>query len=127
MTRARAAFGVGVDCEEISRWRDLLTKTGAASLDALFTADEHAYCRARADAAEAYAGCWCAKEAAVKAISRFGRLTPRDVRIGHAPEGRPVVILEDPWSTQIDIEVSIAHTETTAMAYAIAMAAPRED
>jgi holo-[acyl-carrier protein] synthase len=121
MTRIRSSFGVGIDCEDVSRWRQLLANTGSRSLDALFTADEHAHCRGQADAAQSYAGCWCAKEAAVKAVTRFGRLTPRDVRIGHAPDGRPVVTLAHPWSTRVEVQVSVSHTEATAMAYALAV------
>ena len=69
---ARAGeFHVGIDAEDVARWRELLARMDEAHAQALFTPEEHAYCQHQADPAVHYAGRWCAKEAV-----RFGQQAP---------------------------------------------------
>jgi phosphopantetheine--protein transferase-like protein len=105
-------FGVGVDVEEVVRWE--------APAARLFTAGEHAHCRAMGRPAESYAGRWCAKEATVKALDPFVRVSVRDVEIGVAGSGAPVVRLNGvDWSGAV--RLSISHTGTVAVAVAVAV------
>ncbi|GIJ51689.1 hypothetical protein Val02_85750 [Virgisporangium aliadipatigenens] len=104
-------FGVGVDVEEVDRWAD--------PPRGLFTEAEHAHCRSMGRPAESYAGRWCAKEATVKALDPFVRVSLRDVEIGVAAGGAPVVRV--PWNGAV--RLSIAHTERIAVAVAIAVPA----
>ena len=78
------SFRVGVDVEEIDRWLAM-----PQPMEKLFTAGEITYCRAQGVPAQHFAGTWCAKEAAVKALSAFGDVQLRDVEIGRSPDGRP--------------------------------------
>src|SRR4051812_46635414 len=88
-TRDRPAMieqiGVGLDIEMVGRFRTPDPR--------LFTAAELALCAASANPIETRAGRWCAKEAVVKAISRYVMLSPREVEILGDPSGRPVVHL----------------------------------
>ncbi|GEM_PF-3449997 len=108
--------GVGVDVEEVARWE--------RPAESLFTAAEHAYCRALARPAQSYAGRWCAKEAVLKALSPFLTLSLRDIEIGAGPAGAPQVRLAYPacegWDGEV--RVSIAHTPNVAVAVAVAVA-----
>ena len=114
---------VGVDCEEVERFRKLLPQLPGTQRR-LFSEEEHAHCASLADPAVHYAGRWCAKEAVVKAVSRWAALTPRDVRILVTPSGAPVAALP-PALDHLAVEISISHTHTTAVAVALAVPARR--
>ncbi|MEV4640427.1 4'-phosphopantetheinyl transferase superfamily protein [Actinoplanes sp. NPDC049548] len=108
-------IGVGVDVEEVARWR--------RPAPGLFTEAEHAHCRQLARPAESYAGRWCAKEAVLKALSPFLAVSPRDIEIRPGPGGMPEPHLISAagagWTGRL--RVSIAHTSTVAVAVAIAV------
>lgn len=107
------AVGVGVDIEEVGRWRSLDERRSA-----LFTEDEHAHAASFEDPAQSLAGMWAAKEAAWKATSGFVAIDLRDITIAHDPDGRPHAVLR----TDVDVEVvlSIGHTTEQAIAFAVA-------
>lgn len=132
-TRARyedappRAFGLGVDCEDIARWRELLPALRNGSFGAAFSPEEHRYCSRFADPAASYAGRWCAKEAVVKALSKFMSLCIRDVTIGADASGAPVVRLRRPSrrGPSVVVQVSIAHSRERAVAFALAIPGSR--
>ncbi|HKG55915.1 MAG TPA: 4'-phosphopantetheinyl transferase superfamily protein [Candidatus Limnocylindrales bacterium] len=113
------AFSVGVDVEDVARF------SGAATnprLRGLFAAGEAAHCEAFADADARFAGTWCAKEAAIKALWPWVHLDPRRVTVAHAPDGRPEISIEG-WRLEdadVEIRVSVSHTPSVATASAIA-------
>jgi holo-[acyl-carrier protein] synthase len=116
---AGADFAVGIDIEAVDRWERPAT--------ALFTAAEHAHCRAMGHPAESYAGRWCAKEAVLKALAPYLKVSPRDVEIRTGPDGRPQPCLTAPHATGWygQLRVSIAHTPTVAIALAVAVPSAR--
>ncbi len=61
--------------------------------DRVFTAEEQRYCDGKPNPSESYAGIFCAKEAAVKAIKcGFGKgIMPTDIEISHDGNGAPVL------------------------------------
>lgn len=113
-------LGVGVDCEDVARWRALVENLDQASAGALFHASEHDHCRKFADPAPVYAGRWCAKEAVLKALSQWATFDLRAVRIEPDSGGRPVAVVDHPIAERVEVKVSIAHTANTAMAVAVA-------
>ncbi|MGH2734944.1 MAG: holo-ACP synthase [Actinomycetota bacterium] len=113
-------LGVGVDCEDVARWRALVEDLDDSSAGRLFHESEHAYCRKFADPAPVYAGRWCAKEAVLKALSQWATFDLRAVRIEPGPGGRPVAVVDHPIAERVEVKVSIAHTANTAMAVAVA-------
>jgi holo-[acyl-carrier protein] synthase len=60
--------GVGIDIVEIERIKKLIEKYGTHFLDKVFTAQEIAYCSAKAFPAIHFSGRWAAKEAFYKAL-----------------------------------------------------------
>lgn len=72
---------MGVDVEQVSRFHQ--------PPGGLFTDEEVSYCMAQADAPEAFAGTWCAKEAAVKALSSYVAVVPRDIHVQRDDRGAP--------------------------------------
>ncbi|MDG7000142.1 MAG: holo-ACP synthase [Nitrososphaerota archaeon] len=109
---------IGVDCEDIQRWREMVPKLGREPLKRLFSEDEHRYCQSLEDPAPHYAARWCAKEALVKALSPFCRVTMRDVEVARSADGRPFFIVTDPAVKKLGLEMrlSFSHSENTAIA-----------
>ena len=114
-------FNVGIDCEEISRWRTMLSKLEVGSQRKLFTEAEHKYCRSFKDPAPHYAARWCAKEALIKALSPFCQLDVRTIEVTNDEEGRPSFILHDPEAVclEMTIRLSLTHSKETAMAVVV--------
>lgn len=106
------AFGIGVDVEDIHRWMSVDLR--------LFTDNEIRYCQQLARPEEGFAGRWVAKEAVVKALSTRVRATVRDVEIERDELGAPHVKLSDRISSWVfDVTVSISHSESIAVAFAV--------
>ena len=114
-------FNVGIDCEEISRWRSMLSKLEVGFQRKLFTEAEHKYCRSFKDPAPHYAVRWCAKEALVKALSPFCQLDLRSIEVTNDKKGRPSFVLYDldVACLNLTIRVSLTHSKETAMAIVI--------
>lgn len=110
---------VGIDLEEVERFRSGL---GDSALRDLFTAAEIEYCAGFDDRAARFAGTWCAKEAAVKALWPWARLEPRRIEVSRAEDGMPRLLVSG-WSLAeagVAVRVSISHSRSIASACAIA-------
>jgi len=120
--KAKLPFSVGVDIEEVARFRREVNSS-RTFLTSVFTAREMAYCMSKADPAMHFAGIFAAKESAIKALNKFrvGRLTVADFEVAHGRNGEPKVryggngIL----IRTAQIEVSISHTAEKAVAVAL--------
>lgn len=116
------ACSVGIDLEEVLRWE------GALRLDALFTPAEREYCEAKARPARHYAGLWCAKEAAFKALSGQVRVNLRELEVIHLPDGAPCIQFLRPVPAGVAerLSISVTHTPTLAAAVAIYLHSEKE-
>ena len=114
-------FNIGIDCEDVERWRKMLPKLEIGAHKKLFSEKEHLYCMSYQDPAPHYAVRWCAKEALVKAFSPFFKLDLRSVEISKARNGRPFFILNDDkaQSKNFEIQLSMSHSKNTAQAIVI--------
>ena len=83
---------IGIDIAQISRVRKAVESKAFRS--GVFTAAEQAYCDGKPKPFESYAGLFCAKEAAAKALKvGFGTgIMPIDIEIGHDENGAPQLI-----------------------------------
>ncbi len=114
-------FCVGIDCEDIERWREMLPKIEQGARRKLFTEEEHRYCRSHKDPAPHYAARWCAKEAVFKAMSPFCKISLRQIEILCDQSGRPFCRFSDPEVLKIApaVSISLSHSKHTAMAVAM--------
>lgn len=114
-------FNVGIDCEDIERWRRMLPKLTEGVQRKLFTEEEHRYCKSYKDPAPHYAARWCAKEAALKALSPFYKISLRQIEILVDQNGRPFCKFNDPEISKLELEVriSVSHSKETAVAVAM--------
>ncbi|MDE6201117.1 MAG: holo-ACP synthase [Clostridiales bacterium] len=82
---------IGIDTIRISRIKEAIEN--AAFTDRVFTAAEQRYCNGKANSAQSYAGIFCVKEAAVKALGiGFGNgVMPSDIEVAHSEGGAPTL------------------------------------
>ena len=124
-----AIYGIGTDLVEVSRIERSITRHGERFRDRIFTPVEIAYCESLADAAKfrSYAARFAAKEALSKAF-HLG-IGPGfdwvDLEIHRNDAGAPSVTLHHRAAVLArrenlgNIHVSLSHTDTHAVAYAV--------
>lgn len=115
-------LGVGVDIEEIERFKKYDTKNNPFVLR-IFTKDEIEYCFENVNFAARLAARYCAKEACLKAVCSFGyeAVSYADFEVYHAKNGAPEVrIVNDLLSEKVELKISLSHSRTSAICYAIA-------
>ncbi|MCM1367210.1 MAG: holo-ACP synthase [Roseburia sp.] len=112
-------IAVGVDTACVARVQNAIEND--AFVARVFTAKERAYCDGRPRPAESYAGIFCAKEAAAKAIKRgFGAgFMPTDIEVTHTADGAPTLRFYGRAAEMFsayDCDVSISHDGGNAVA-----------
>ena len=116
------SLGVGVDIEEIERFKKYDTKNNTFVLR-IFTKDEIEYCFSKKNFASHLAARYCAKEACLKAVCSFGydAVSYADFEVYHTKNGAPEVrVLNPNLSDKVELKISISHSKTNAICYAIA-------
>ena len=111
------SLGVGVDIEEVEKNVELFTKHH------IFTKDEIEYCFSKKNYAAHLAARYCAKEACLKAVCSFGydAVSYADFEVYHAKNGAPEVrVLNPGLADRIELKISISHSKTNAICYALA-------
>lgn len=118
--------GVGVDLAEIGRVARVLAKYPRFS-ERCFTEHERGYASRFANPARRYAARFAGKEAVMKSLGVGWRAIPwRDIEITGG--GKPTVRLYGRAAERAralgvsEVHVSITHTDTTAMVFAVAVA-----
>jgi holo-[acyl-carrier protein] synthase len=112
-----AVSGVGIDITEVSRVKQLYSKT-PAFLKRFFTPGEAAYCLKGKNIYERIAARFSAKEAVIKALDRK-KLPFKSISILKAGTGRPVVRIKG--LKGVSVMLSLSHTEHYACACAVAL------
>jgi holo-[acyl-carrier protein] synthase len=119
--------GIGVDAVEIDRFRRSLERTPSMKTR-LFTPEELEYVEPHDDPTASLAARFAAREAVMKAMGvGLGAFEFHDVWVQRADSGRPTLAVTGR-AEQIanelgvtDWHLSITHTDTTAIAYVIAV------
>ncbi len=122
-------IGLGTDLVEIERFRLAMTRRGERFTERLFSDDERRYAQRHRDPAPRFAARFAAKEAVMKALGvGLWKFAFRDVEVVRAPSGAPSLALRgkaaqlaaargvDSW------QLSLSHTDATAIAVALALA-----
>jgi|SRR5690554_5441914 len=109
---------VGIDIEDISRFKKLFLKKPNLTRR-LFSVYEWDYAINKNNPHHTLAGFWCAKEAVVKAFSSIELLSMNDVHITHLKNGAPrAVILKSHIENNYKVHLSISHSSAQATAVA---------
>jgi holo-[acyl-carrier protein] synthase len=120
--------GLGTDLVEISRFRLAMERRGERLNERLFSDAEREYAGRQKDPAKSLAARFGAKEAVMKAMGvGLWKFKLRDVEVARAKSGAPSVVLHGRAAEMaaergiVGWQLSLTHTETTALAVAIAM------
>lgn len=130
-----AILGIGTDIVECLRIAQMIERHGETFIGRVFTDYEIEYCGRRKAATQHYAGRWAAKEAILKALGTGWRkgISWRDMEVRNEPGGKPIVVLRggarDACELRgiADIQISISHCRSHAIAYAVAIGKPTEE
>jgi holo-[acyl-carrier protein] synthase len=122
-------LGIGTDIVECLRIAQMIERHGELFIARVFTQHEFEYCSARKAATQHYAGRWAAKEAVLKALGTgwIQGIGWRDIEVRNDATGKPRVALGGGAREVcerlgiVDLQVSISHCRSHAMAFAIAM------
>jgi holo-[acyl-carrier protein] synthase len=113
-------LSVGIDIEEIVRFRRKPLKANKSLYNSIFTKSELTYCVRYSDPYPHLTGIFAAKEAVIK-CSYQQRLRIKDIEIVRSRYGKPTVLTPYNKKNTGDISVSISHTRSLATAVAVIM------
>ena len=111
--------GTGVDITEVRRLKQAAQKWGDDFLKKIFTDEELKQAAKRSSYLYQHlAGRFAAKEAVFKACGDKN-LSWKDVEISNDRDGKPVCVLLNGKGKKLDVQISISHVKTYAVASAI--------
>jgi holo-[acyl-carrier protein] synthase len=120
--------GLGTDLVEVSRFRLAMERRGERLNERLFSDEERAYASKQKDPVKSLSARFGAKEAVMKAMGvGLWKFKLRDVEVVRAKSGAPSVALHGRAAEMaaergiVDWQLSLTHTDTTALAIAIAI------
>jgi holo-[acyl-carrier protein] synthase len=120
--------GLGTDLVEVERFRRAMQRQGVRLSERLFSDAEREYAERQKDPAKNLAARFGAKEAVMKAMGvGLWKFKLRDVEVVKASSGAPSVALHGRAAEMAaergitQWELSLTHTDTTALAVAIAI------
>ena len=113
-------FFIGTDLVAVARIQSAINKSGERFINRIYTPIEQDYCQSKANPEVHFAGRFAAKEAVMKALKSSGMNDPipfSSIEIQSSDNGEPLVVLE--MKMEGNCRVSISHTESHAIAFAI--------
>jgi len=120
-------IGVGVDIEEIERFRKKPYEKNARFFERLFTQKEIDYCLSKRFPYQHFAARFCAKEALAKALPETMIPGWAETEVIHEDDLRPVFhfCAENPqkqlFLSTLKIQLSLSHDQTHAIAFVIVL------
>lgn len=109
--------GVGIDIEEVARFRTCNPVAKKSFYRAIFTQKEMRYCMSKKDPYPHFTARFCAKEAVIKAFHGT-HVDLKHIEIINDAEGRPRVNIKEKNNNYM-IEISLSHTKQHAIAIAL--------
>ena len=109
---------IGIDIEEVGRFRQLLYATNKNFYKKIFTEKEIKYCLSKSDPYQHFAGKFAAKEAVAKALNQ-SVYKAKKIEVLNKKDGSPIVKFQVS-SIKYQVLVSISHTKDHAIAIAMA-------
>lgn len=107
---------IGIDIAEVGRFRNKPLDRNGGFYNSIFTPREIKYCIKFVDPYPHFAGIFAAKEAVMKCIRIKYRMT--NIEIRRDIQGKPTPSLRTKKET-LNLDLSISHTETLAIAVAL--------
>ena len=111
---------IGTDIVDVQRIRTSIDNYSSKFVNKVFSTEEQEYCNSKSNPEIHYAGKFAAKEAIIKAIKSSGLyqgFSLKNIIIINRSDGSPYV--KKDFSYEGDMKISISHTQTYAVAFAI--------
>ena len=118
----RPMFQVGVDCEEISRFRRLPFDRNGRFYRRIFTPREIEYCMSFGDPYPRFAARFAAKEATIKALNSIARPTYTEIEVQKDKKEQPKIYISKnrfKKITRFTVSLSLTHSHSHAIAFTI--------
>ena len=114
-------ISVGVDIEDISRFKDKTLENAKAFLDRIFTEEELKYCFSKKTYASSLCARFCAKEAVVKALSSLYQepIFYKDIEILRKDYGAPYINIKIEELKKYNFSLSLSHEREKAIAFVV--------
>ncbi len=110
-------MNIGIDVIEIRQFRKKpLNNKNASFYHSIFTESELSYCMKYSDPYPHIAGIFAAKESLLKCLAKPTKMS--DIEISHNQNGKPVVAVQDRKIRASNVNISITHTRSIAIALA---------
>jgi holo-[acyl-carrier protein] synthase len=118
---AAKKLGIGVDIENISRFRKLDVDADSAFLEKVFTQNEADYCFSKKNPAPHLAVRYACKEAIIKALANIGKSSVdyNKIRIFYNSEGVPKAKINKKGLGNVEVSISLSHCDDKAIAFAV--------
>ena len=116
-------FWVGIDIENISRFKKFTNDRNNSFLHNIFTEDELDFCFSKKVVANHLAVRYAGKEASIKALCGIGleNIDYKDIEILSNINRVPIVRINNLNSNKIQARVSLSHCKDKALAFAVVM------
>ena len=113
-------FGIGVDIENICRFRKLDMLDDDIFLNRVFTKSELDYCFSKDNPAQHLAARYAGKEAVIKALTSIGKikLDCNSVEICHNGNKAPIARINDKNYQNLQVNISLSHCKDKSIAFA---------
>ena len=108
--------GIGVDIENIDKFKNKEYKKNKNFYCKIFSANEINYCLTKTDSCMSFAGKFCAKEAIAKALKKNNLFSLANIEIINNEAGQPEAFMN---AKKIDCFLSIAHGDAMAIAFCV--------
>ena len=113
-------FYPGVDIVDVDRIKSSIEKYQDKFLSKVFNKEEQDYCNSKSNPFIHFSGKFAAKEAVMKAVfssKKLNSISFKDISIINDKNGAPMVYIRG--RSEKSINISISHTNDTAIAFAI--------
>jgi len=108
-------LGIGVDIEDINRFKKYSLENDLDFLKTIYSEDELKYCFSKASPAKHLAVRFCAKEAFIKALPNFtNNIKFNEINVKNLENGKPTIICET--FSNYKCLISLSHEKDKAIA-----------
>lgn len=116
-----SGFGIGVDIEDIKRFKEINVIKNKQFLDKIFTKKELNYCFSKAKPEQHLAARYACKEAIVKALYslRKANIDYKNIEILNNKNQVPIAKINNKDLDNLKIKISLSHCKDKAIAFAV--------
>ena len=111
-------FDIGVDIEDISRFKKFSRENDLVFLSSIFTEKELIYCYSKKNYAKHLAARFCAKEAFIKAYGLSSKIKFNEIEIINLETGKPKICLPQKYKS-LECKLSLSHDKDKAIAFVL--------